>query len=62
MILIRIIITKINPKEDDVMQWHTQAGNVTINFKIEMCFTPPELSVANIVKWNSAVDESANSR
>ena len=37
-ILTRRIITRLNPKEYSVTQWHTQAGNITTNleFKIDV--------------------------
>ena len=38
------LITEINTKEDDVIQWHTQSGGITTNIKVKMEFTLPELS------------------
>ena len=32
-IVMRKLISKRNPKEDDVMQWHNQAGIITTNIK-----------------------------
>ena len=53
------IIYKINPKEDAVMQWHTQVGIITNNIKVEIYFTLPEISATKIVTWNFHVDDSA---
>ena len=30
------LITKIGTKRDAVMQWHTQAGNITTNLKVNI--------------------------
>ena len=40
---------KLNPKKYAVMQWHTQAGNITNNIKVAVDFTLPELSATNVV-------------
>ena len=45
-----------------MIQWHTQAGNITTNLKVEVDFTLTELSVMNIVTWKCHVDESAKGR
>ena len=37
-IVIRRLITKLNPKIYDVMQWHTQAGNITTNIRLKNIF------------------------
>ena len=34
-IIMGILIKKIGLKEYDVMQWHTQAGSITINLKVK---------------------------
>ena len=36
---------KINTKEDAVIKWHTQAGNITTNLKVKIDFILPELSM-----------------
>ena len=33
-IVILMLVVKIVLKEDDVMQWYTQAGNITTNIKV----------------------------
>ena len=52
-------ISKLNPKKDNVVQWHMQAGNITTNHKVKIYFTLPELSATKIVTWNWHVDDSA---
>ena len=62
MIVMGIIITKINPKEDAVIQWHTQVGGITTNLKFELDFTLPELSETKTVRWKCYVDDSTKGR
>ena len=58
MILMSQLI-KINPKEDYVMQWHTQASIITTNLKVKIDFTLPEIIVIKILTWGFNVDGSA---
>ena len=44
------------------MQWHTQAGNIATNLKVEVYFNLPVLSAANHVTWKCHVDDSAKGR
>ena len=44
------------------MQWHTQAGNITTNIKVEMDFNLTELSATNIVPWKFHKDDSGKVR
>ena len=46
-------------KKGDAMQWHTQAGNIITNIKVEIDFTLTELSVTNIMTWKIHVGEYA---
>ena len=39
------------------MQWHTQAGNITTNIKVEVDFTLPALSPKNVVMYKFHVDD-----
>ena len=55
-------VQKLNPTKYDVMQCHTQAGNITNNIKVEMNLTLPELSVTNVVTWECYVGDSAKDR
>ena len=48
-ILMVRLIEKNNPKKDSVMKWHTQAGKIATNLKVNMGFTLPELSTTEIV-------------
>ena len=43
-------MSKINSKEDDVMQWNTQSGNITTNLKVKMDVTLTELSATKSLK------------
>ena len=58
----RSTITKLYHKEDAVMQWHMQAGNITTNIRVKIFFTLPELSAVKPLIWNSYVDHSAKVR
>ena len=48
-IVMRSQITRLNPKEDDVVKWHAQEGNITTNIKVKIDFTLPELSATKTV-------------
>ena len=52
----RSLVSKLNLKEDNVMQCHTQEGNITTNLKVKIDFTLHELSATKIVMWNFHVD------
>ena len=56
------LVKKLSPRKDAVIQWHMQAGNITTNLKIEVNFTLPELSAADVVICIFFVDESAKDR
>ena len=45
-----------------LMQWHTQAGNITTNIKVEVDFTLPTLSATNVVMCKCHMDDSAKGR
>ena len=38
------IVKKLHPEKYSVMQWHTQAGNITTDYKVKVDFTLPALS------------------
>ena len=61
-ILMRSIIAKLKTKKDYLMQWQTQAGNLSTNIKVKIYCTLPNFSVANIVMWYFQVFESAKGR
>ena len=54
----RRLVGKLLPEKDSVIQWKTQDGNITTNFKIKIDFTLPTLSATNAVTWKYNVDES----
>ena len=43
--------TKLETKKYYMMQWHTQAVNITTNLKVKIYFILPEFSVMKIVTW-----------
>ena len=45
-----------------MMQWNTQAGNITTNLKVGVDFTLPEISANNAVTWKCCVDDFAKGR
>ena len=57
MIIVGRIVEKVHPEKDDVMQWHTQAGNITTNIKVEVDFTLPDISDMNVVTCKWYVDD-----
>ena len=44
------------------MQWHTKAGSINTNLKVDVDFTLPELSAMNVITWKFHVDDSAKGR
>ena len=58
-IVMRRLIEKLNTKKDNLIQWHTYAGNINTNLKVKIDFTLPEFSTSKIVTWNCHVDDSA---
>ena len=40
-ILMGGVVEKLKPEKHDVMQWHTQARNITTNLNIKVDFTLP---------------------
>ena len=57
----RRLVGKINPGKK-VIQWQTQAGNITTNLKVNLDFSLPALSVKNVGTWKCHVNESAKGR
>ena len=45
-----------------MIQWHTQAGNITTNIKAKIYFTLPELRATKTVTWNYHVYDFAKGR
>ena len=61
-ILMGSLVKILSQEEDNPMQWHMQAGNITTNLKVKIYFTLPALSAMDIVTWNFHVDESGKGR
>ena len=57
-----ILIEKLCPKKDSLIQWNTQAGNITTNLEVKIDFTLPKLSATNVITWNYRVDDSYKGR
>ena len=55
-------IEKLHPEQDALIQWNTQAGNITTNNKVKVNFTLKALSAKFFVTWNCHVDDSNKSR
>ena len=55
------LVGKLYPDKDAVMQWHTQAVNITTNLMVKVDFTSPTLIMRYAVMWNFHVDYSAKS-
>ena len=56
------LIEKLHHDKYALMQWNTQAGNITTNLKVKVDFTLPALSTTNVVTWNCHVENSAKGR
>ena len=56
-IVINRLTTKLFPKEDTVVQRHTQVGNITTNLKVKKYFTLPRLSASKTMAYNFHVDD-----
>ena len=61
-IVIVRLVKNINLQKYDVMQCHTQSGNITTNIKVKLDFTLPTLSATNVVTWKCHVDDSSKGR
>ena len=61
-IVTRRIVVKLHPEKYAVMQWHTQAVNITTNLKVKVDFILLTLGAMNVVKWYYHVDDSAKDR
>ena len=61
-ILMRRLVQKLCPEKYSVIQWQTQARNVTTDLKVNVYFTLTALSATNVVTWKCHVDDSAKGR
>ena len=62
MIIMGMLVEKHCLEKYAVMQWHTQARNITTNYKVKVYFTLPALSATNSVTWKFHMDDSAKGR
>ena len=58
IVMVRLV-EKLRLEKDAVMQWQTQAGNITTNIKVKVDFTVPALSATNVRTCKCHVYESA---
>ena len=56
------LVKKLNLDKNAVIQWHTQAGNITTNLEVKIYFTSPALIATNILTWKCHVDDSTKGR
>ena len=61
IVMVRLIKI-LSPEKDVVMQWYTQAVNITNNNKVGVDFSIPALSTKKFVTWIFHVDYSARGR
>ena len=61
-IVIRRLLENINAEKYAVMQWQTQAVNITTNLRVNVYFTLPALSAKNVVMWKCHLDDSTRDR
>ena len=59
--MVRLVV-KLSLEKYTLMQWHTQARNITTNLKFQVDFTLPTLSVTNAVTWKWHVVDSTKGR
>ena len=56
------MVEKPSTEKDALMQWHTQAGNITTNIEVKVDFTLLALSATNVRTWKCHVDDSTKGR
>ena len=56
------LMKKLGPEKDALMQWNTQAGNITTNLKVKIYFILLTLSATNFGTWDFNVDNCSKSR
>ena len=61
IVMIRLA-EKLRLERYAVMQWQTQDGNITTNFKVKVDFTLTTLIPNNVVIWKYHLDDSARGR
>ena len=61
-IVIGRLVNKLGLEKDSLVQWNTQAGNITTNLKVDVYFTLPVLRSTYVVTWKCKMDESTEGR
>ena len=61
-IVMILMVKKLLPETDAVMQWQTQAGKITTNLKVNVYFTVPARIATDVVTWKCHMDDSAKGR
>ena len=56
------LVEKLHPEKYAVIQWHTQAVNITTNLKVKLYFTLPALSATNVVTWKCHMGDYTKGR
>ena len=62
IIVMRRLLYDLELEENDVMQWHKQAGIITNNLKYIIYFIIPKISATKIMTWKCHVDEPIKGR
>ena len=57
-----MLVEKLSNEKDDMMQWHTQAGNIITKLENKLDFTLPAPIATNIVTRKFHVDDSSKGR
>ena len=56
------LITKLCPKGENVIKWHTQVVKLNTNIKFKIDFNLPGLSATKTLTWNCRMDDSSKIR
>ena len=56
------LFKKLHCEKDALVQWHTQAGNITNNLKVKVDFALPALSAKDFMTCNFHVYDCAKGR
>ena len=56
------LLERLKPAKYAMMQWHTQAVNITTNLEFKVDFTLTSLSATNVVTWKCHVYEYTKGR
>ena len=62
MIVMGNLVEKLCLKKYAVMQYHTQAGNITTDLEVKVDFTLLPNSATDVMTWKCHVDESAKGK